>query len=99
MHMGRTTGPGTANPFLTIDGRPEGAIAESGAVAGCYVHGLFAADAFRHRFLNRIRARETQLADFAAHVDKALNEIARELEAALDIDALMAVAATGDRPR
>ncbi len=99
MHMGRTTGPGTANPFLTINGRPDGAVAPSGAVAGCYVHGLFAADAFRHQFLNRIRAREARLADFTAHVDKALDEIAGELEASLDIDALMAIAATGDRRR
>ena len=94
MHMGRTTGPGTANPFLIVDGRPDGAIADSGAVAGCYVHGLFAADAFRHQFLNRIRTRDAQLADFTAHVDKALDEIAVELEASLDMDALMATAAT-----
>jgi len=99
MHMGRTTGPGTAHPFLTINGRPDGAVTAGGAVAGCYVHGLFAADDFRHRFLNRIRARETQLADFTAHVDNALDEIAEALETALDIDALMAIAATGDRKK
>jgi len=94
MHMGRTTGPGTANPFLIVDGRSDGAIADSGAVAGCYVHGLFAADAFRHQFLNRIRVREARLANFTAHVDKALDEIAGELEASLDMNALMETAAT-----
>ncbi len=99
MHMGRSTGPGTTNPFLLINGRPEGSIAESGAVAGCYVHGLFAGDAFRHQFLDRIRARESRLADFGAHVDGALDEIAGELEAALEIDALINTAARRDGPR
>jgi len=99
MHMGRTTGPGTEHPFLMIDGRSDGAIAAGGAVAGCYVHGLFAADAFRHRFLNRIRAREAGLADFTAHVDNALDEIAEGLEASLDIDGLLAIAATPEYRR
>ncbi len=58
------------------------------------MHGLFAADAFRHQFLNRIRTREAQLADFAAHVDTALDEIAEELEVSLDMEALIAIAAT-----
>ena len=92
MHMGRTTGPGTARPFLTVGGRPDGAVAPDGAVIGTYLHGLFAEDSFRHRFLNRLRRRETGLADFAAHVDTALDEIARALEAALDIDALLQAA-------
>ena len=97
MHMGRTTGPATATPFLMIEGRPEGAIATGGKVAGSYVHGLFTADIFRHRFLNRIRSRPRQLADFSAHVDKALDDIADALETALPIDDLMAIAATGGR--
>ena len=99
MHMGRTTGSGTEKPFLAIDGRPDGAIAEGGAVAGCYVHGLFAGDKFRHRFLDRIRTREAQLADFSAYSDGALDEIASNLEAAIDMDALMAIAATPEWPR
>jgi adenosylcobyric acid synthase len=97
MHMGRTNGPGSENSFLTIDRRPDGAITSGGAVAGCYVHGLFAADGFRHKFLDNIRKRASQLEDFAAHVDGALDEIADQLEKALDIDALMAVAATRRR--
>lgn len=93
MHMGRTAGRGTASPFLMIDARPDGAVAADGAVAGCYVHGLFATDGFRHSFLNRIHEREVGLADFAGHVDRALDDIAEQLEAALDMDALMAAAA------
>jgi adenosylcobyric acid synthase len=99
MHMGQTTGSDIENPFLTIDGQPDGAVAQSGSVAGCYVHGLFAADEFRHRFLNRIRGREAGLADFSTYADKALDEIAGELETALDIDALLAIAATPENRR
>ena len=97
MHMGRTTGPGMANPFLTFNGQPDGSISEDRKIGGCYVHGLFASDGFRHGFLNRLRARETGLTDFAAHVDKALDDIAERLEEALDIDGLMAIASTGNR--
>jgi len=98
MHMGRTTGPGTEAPFLLLDaGRPDGAVA--GPVAGCYVHGLFTGDDFRHLFLNGIRARAAGLPDFDAHVDAALDEIAASLEVALDIDALLALASTPERSR
>ena len=98
MHMGRTTGPGTETPFLVLDaGRPDGAVA--GSVAGCYVHGLFAGDDFRHRYLNSIRAREAGLPDFDAHVDAALDKIADSLEAALDVDALLALASMPERSR
>jgi len=93
MHMGRTAGAGTENPFTTIDGRPYGAISENGKIYGCYLHGLFTADGFRHKFLNRLRKRETGLTDFTAKVDKALDDIAEQLESALNIDGLMAIAA------
>src|SRR5690606_28656999 len=58
MHIGRTHGPALARPMLHLaeDGgeRPEGARSADGRVLGCYVHGLFAADGFRHAFLDRI---------------------------------------------
>ena len=97
MHMGRTDGPGTATPFLTIGSRHDGAVATTscgGTTAGCYVHGLFASDGFRHGFLNRIRARAVGLGDFSHHVESALDDIAVALEAALDVDALLASAET-----
>ncbi len=52
MHVGETEGEGLSRPFLHFeDGRPEGAISADGRVAGCYVHGIFASDAFRHAWL------------------------------------------------
>ncbi len=52
MHVGESTGEALSRPFLRFeDGRPEGAISADGRVAGCYVHGLFASDAFRRAWL------------------------------------------------
>jgi adenosylcobyric acid synthase len=52
IHMGRTevTNPET-QPFLMLDGEPDGAIRWDGTVAGCYLHGLFHNDALRHGVL------------------------------------------------
>ena len=49
MHMGQSEGP--VEPFLTIDGRADGAISAGGRVAGTYVHGLFHNDALRAALL------------------------------------------------
>ena len=58
MHVGRTSGPALARPMLDLDGRPDGAVSPDGRIMGCYVHGLFAADDFRHAFLARLRERD-----------------------------------------
>ena len=55
MHMGRTTGPDTARPLVTLASGPDGARSGNGRVMGCYLHGLFAADGFRRAFLGRLR--------------------------------------------
>ena len=51
-----------SRPFLHFeDGRPEGAISADGRVAGCYVHGLFASDAFRAAWLAALLARAPRI--------------------------------------
>jgi adenosylcobyric acid synthase len=92
MHMGRTEGPDTAHPFIAIGTRFDGAIAGDGRIMGCYVHGMFASDAFRHGFLNRIKGRARGLADYKSSVEDALDAIAGHLEDALDIDRLFEAA-------
>ena len=52
----RDSGPGLARPMLDLGGRPDGAVSPDGRVAGCYLHGLFAGDAFRRAFLARLGA-------------------------------------------
>ncbi len=52
MHVGASEGKALARPFLHFaDGRAGGATSADGRIAGCYVHGLFASDAFRAAWL------------------------------------------------
>ena len=93
MHMGATSGPDTARPWLTLeDGRDEGARSASGLVMGSYVHGLFAADGFRHAFLERMSSGRARGASYEAEVEDALEALAQHLEANMDLDRLLAAA-------
>ncbi|MCP5366260.1 MAG: cobyric acid synthase [Hyphomicrobiales bacterium] len=92
MHVGLTEGPDRRRPWLTLeDGRAEGAVSPDGRVRGSYLHGLFAADAFRRAFLDRIRSGATAGAAFEARVEETLDALAAHLEAHLDLDALLAL--------
>jgi adenosylcobyric acid synthase len=88
MHMGETTGPDRARPFAVIAGAGEGARSADGRVMGTYLHGLFAADAFRRAFLD---GHGSDLG-YEAGVEKTLDALARHLETHLDLDALLALA-------
>jgi adenosylcobyric acid synthase len=95
MHIGRTTGPALAAPMLDLDGRPDGAISADGRIAGCYVHGLFAADAFRHAFLARLRPRPASGLAFERQIEQTLDALADHLEASVEIPGLLALARRG----
>lgn len=92
MHVGTTTGPGTLYPMLQIDGRNEGAVSSDGLVSGCYLHGLFADDEFRHQFLAQLRPRPESGLRYEHEVETTLDDLAAHCEAHLDLDAI-AVAA------
>ena len=93
MHIGRTDGSDRARPFLTLaDGSTEGAVSTDGLVAGCYLHGLFAADGFRAAFLNGLRAGTASDSRYEATVDAVLDRLADHLEDCLDIDTILAIA-------
>ena len=91
MHVGRTTG--SMRPFLTVEGAPRGCVSADEQVMGCYLHGLFAADGFRHAFLERLRARAVSGVRYEAEVDAALDGLADALEDALNVDAMIDAAA------
>ncbi|NQV84158.1 MAG: cobyric acid synthase [Rhodospirillales bacterium] len=93
MHIGKTTGPGLRAPFLTIDGRGEGARSEDGRVCGTYLHGIFAADGFRHAFLARLGAKPGGGIAYDAQIEDVLDKLAAHLETHLDLDGLLALAA------
>ncbi|MBI3514130.1 MAG: cobyric acid synthase [Proteobacteria bacterium] len=96
MHIGRTTGVDTARPVLALDGaegeRPDGARSADGLVAGCYVHGLFASDAFRAWFLGQLRGGRTASIGFDARLETTLDALGDHVAGALDLDRLLAIA-------
>ena len=87
MHMGETVG--YAPPMLDLDDGPDGAVSRDGLVQGCYLHGLFAADGFRHAFLDRLRRRAPSGVAWEATVDDTLDRLADHLEAHLAIDRML----------
>lgn len=93
MHVGRTAGPGLARPMLLLGDRGDGSVSADGKIFGCYLHGLFAADEFRHAFLGRLRQRVQSGVAYDAGIDRVLDDLARHLEAHLDLDSLLAQAA------
>jgi adenosylcobyric acid synthase len=94
MHMGRTTGPALARPMLDLDGRPDGAVSADGRIMGCYLHGLLAADGFRHALLARLKARAPSGLRFERQIEATLDALADHLEASIDLDGLLALGKT-----
>ena len=90
IHLGATTGPDTARPVVRLQHGADGAASRDGRVAGCYVHGLFAGDAFRAQWLDDIRAGSAAATAYEDAVEAALDALADCLEQALDITAVLA---------
>ena len=93
IHLGRSDGPDRARPWLRGAAGGEGAVSADGRVRGSYVHGLFAADGFRRRFLAGLGGADADFA-YEAAVEAALDGLADHLAAHLDIDAILRIAAT-----
>ncbi len=94
MHMGSSVGPATRRPMLDLATHTDGAISDDGRVMGCYLHGLFDADDFRHAFLARVKQRRFSGISYEAGIESALDALATHLEAHLDLDAILALAST-----
>ncbi|ETD80947.1 cobyric acid synthase [Rhodobacter capsulatus] len=91
MHMGESFGPDLARPWLTLDGRPEGAISADGKVMGSYLHGIFGAAGFRGHWLAQLGV-TAAVQDHDARIGAALDAFAAEIEADLDLDTLLDLA-------
>jgi adenosylcobyric acid synthase len=93
MHIGRTEGPDRARAALLLMGAGEdGARSADGRVEGCYVHGLFASDAFRRRFLAELRPGRSSDVAFDAAVEQALDRWAEHVARAVDTGRLLEIA-------
>jgi adenosylcobyric acid synthase len=96
MHIGRTTGAGSARPLLRfVDGREEGAVSDSGRIAGCYVHGLFSDDRQRGHWLRRIANRSSGLT-YEADIETTLDRLADHIERHIDCNRLLELARLPD---
>ena len=84
IHIGETSGPDRMNPWLEIEGQPEGAQSPDGHIKGCYIHGLFSSDAFRQAFLQDIGA-ETSDISFEDEIEETLDALADHIEKYLDV--------------
>lgn len=92
IHVGRTFGPGTQQPFGHIDGHgPDGAVSPDRRIGGLYVHGLFDSAAARGALLAPLGA-QAEATDHGARVERALDAIAAHLDHYLDIAALARIA-------
>nr|WP_232831045.1 cobyric acid synthase [Peristeroidobacter agariperforans] len=92
MHLGFSTGPATARPFIRFDnGATDGALSPDTRILGCHIHGLFHSPAFRSAFLARLGAQSNE-EDYAYRVEQSLDGIAATLASALDLEALARIA-------
>ncbi|MGF9761297.1 cobyric acid synthase [Microvirga sp. 0TCS3.31] len=94
MHIGETSGgDAVRQPFARLaNGHADGAVSADGRVTGTYVHGLFADDRQRARWLTLLGAETSDLA-YETLVDDILDRFADHLEAHLDCERLLAISA------
>jgi len=91
MHIGCTTGRGTARPLLRhADCNEDGAISPDGLVMGAYAHGLFAADSQRAAWLATLGV-GSDLA-YEATVERTLDDLAAHISEHVDLDRLIKLA-------
>jgi adenosylcobyric acid synthase len=92
IHLGCSTGPDTETPMVTLaDDRVDGAVGRGGQVMGCYMHGIFASDAFRSSWLTG-QGHAASSIRFEDEIEKGLDALADHLEAHVDIDGIARIA-------
>jgi adenosylcobyric acid synthase len=88
MHVGETRGADCARPLLRFaDGQLDGAVSQSGQIAGAYVHGLFGDDRQRAAWLATLGT--TSGFNYEPTIERTLDALADHCEAHLDCDALL----------
>ena len=94
IHTGRSAGADLARPVFRLETGADGARSADGLVEGTYVHGLFANDACRRAWLERIGDGTASFLRYEAAADAALDAVADTLSSAVDLDALFGAART-----
>ena len=91
IHLGTSQGEDCARPFARIGEHDDGATSASGLVSGTYIHGCFASDEFRSKYLRSLGAQASDLA-FETIVENTLDELAAHFEQYLNLDQLLELA-------
>jgi adenosylcobyric acid synthase len=91
IHIGQTEGADCDRAWLDIDGKKVGASSGNGRIHGCYIHGLFSADAFRHAYLTRVGA-SVPMSSYSVKVEETLEALASHMERHCDLDKLLEIA-------
>lgn len=95
MHIGNTTGPGTRTAMIELGGRADGAVSPDGRVAGCYLHGIFAADDYRQTLLASLGRGSASGLNYEQGVEEALDALADHLTLHLDLKRILEIARAG----
>ncbi len=90
IHVGTSTGPDTRSPMTVLADHPDGAVSQDGQIEGTYLHGIFGNDDYRAWWLNGLKPGSAGSLNYEATVELELDKLADGLEAALDVDALLA---------
>lgn len=100
IHIGQTIYHRGARRFATLStdlrssgNNDDGCVSDDTRIFGTYLHGLFDDDAFRHQFVRAARAFHQLAAPDQLHLwkqlrEESLNRLAREVEKALDMEAI-----------
>ncbi len=89
IHMGKTSGPDTKRSFLRDNKRSLGATSADGQIAGVYVHGLFADDEFRMKYLESFQSGRIEKTSYLQKIESSLDILAEKMEQHLDINAIL----------
>ena len=92
IHTRRSHGADLARPMFHLETGADGGCSADGLVEGTYLHGLFANDAYRRAWLERIGDDTASSWQYETAVDAALDEVADTLSSAVDLDALLGAA-------
>lgn len=91
IHMGETTTESHWLEILSRNGEqvkvPDGSISSNGKIWGCYLHGLFANDSFRHAWLTRL-GWQGEIVSQAVRFEDSLEKLADAVESALNMELL-----------
>lgn len=91
IHMGETTSESHWLEILSRNGEqvkvPDGSLSSNGKIWGCYLHGLFTNDSFRHAWLTRL-GWHGEITSQAKRFEDSLDKLSDVVEGALNMELL-----------